>query len=145
MDLSRLKWPLIILAVVGIGWLASSGGVNWMVTNYTRATPDQDVKRDITDEAGLTRVGGYLMCLFKYQKAEYVMNLALQRYGTNGKNHHYNRYRIAKCLEKQGRFQESYKILSELEAYNARQYDDRIPDAKVLRTRAAKLKAVNNL
>jgi DNA phosphorothioation-dependent restriction protein DptG len=145
MDLSGLKWPVIIIVVVAIGWLASSGGVNWMVSNFSKATPGQDPKRDITDEAGLSKVGGYLMYLFKYEKAYEVMNLALQRYGNTGKNYWYNKYRMVKCLEKMARYQDAYNILRELEGYNAQQYDDRVPNTDVLRARAAKLKEVNGL
>ncbi len=143
MDLSGLKWPLIILVVVGVGWLASSGGVNYMVTSFTKATPGADAAKDATDEAGLTRVGGYLMYLLRYEKAAGVMQLAIDRYGTTGKNYWYNQYRIAKCLEKMGQPQMGYNVLQELIAADARQYDDRIPNLDVLRARASKLKEVN--
>jgi tetratricopeptide (TPR) repeat protein len=145
MDLSGLKWPLIILVVVAIGWLASSGGVNYMVTSFTKAAPGADAAKDATDEAGLSKVGGYLMYLLRYEKAAAVMDMAVQRYGTNGKNYYYNQYRIAKCLEKTGRMQESYNILNDLMNLDAKQYDDRIPNRDVLAARAAKLKEVNNL
>ena len=58
MDLSGLKWPIIIAAVVGIGWLATSGGINWMVGNFTKATPGIDEQQDKVAEVGLSRVGG---------------------------------------------------------------------------------------
>ena len=145
MDLSGLKWPAIILAVVAVCWLGSSGGVNYMVSKYTKATPGQDAARDKTDEAGLTRVGGYLMFLSNYGKAAAVMDLAVQRYSTNGANYYYNQFRLARCLEKLGRMQESYNILSDLTDIDAKQYDDRIPNQDVLRTRASQLKEVNNL
>ena len=145
MDLSGLKWPAIILVVVAVGWLASSGGVNYMVTSFTKAVPGQDAARDATDEAGLTKVGGYLMYLLRYEKALEVMNTAVARYGTQGKNYYYNQYRMAKCLEKLGRMQESYNILRDLTDIDATKYDERVPNADVLRARAAKLKEVNNL
>ena len=145
MDLSGLKWPAIILVVVAVGWLASSGGVNYMVTNFTKSAPGADAAKDKTDEAGLTKVGGYLMYLLRYEKAAEVMNLSIARYGTNGKNYYYNQYRVAKCLEKQGHMQESYNILRDLTDIDARQYDDRIPNRDVLAARALKLKEVNNL
>ncbi len=145
MDLSGLKWPAIILVVVAVGWLASSGGVNYMVTNFTKAVPGANAAKDQTDEAGLSKVGGYLMYLLRYEKAAEVMNLSITRYGTTGKNYYYNEYRIAKCLEKMGRMQESYNILNALMNADARQYDDRVPNRDVLAARAAKLKEVNNL
>ena len=145
MDLSGLKWPAIILVVVAVGWLATSGGVNYMVNNYTKATPGQDAARDKADEAGLSRVGGYLFVLLRYEKAAAVMNAAVQRYGTGGANYYYNLYRIAKCLEKTDRMQESYNILRNLTDIDAKQYDDRIPNRDVLAAQATKLKEVNNL
>ena len=145
MDLSGLKWPAIILVVVAIGWLATSGGVNFMVDKCTKAAPGQDVARDKADEAGLTHVGGYLFVLLRYERAATVMNLAIQRYGTNGANYYYNLYRIAKCLEKMDRMQDSYNILRNLTDIDAKQFDDRIPNRDVLAARATKLKEVNNL
>ncbi len=145
MDLSGLKWPLIILVIVVIGWLGSSGGVNYMVNNFTKATPGADAQRDKVDEAGLTRVAGYLMMLLRWERSKDVLETVINRYGNTGANYWYNMYRLAKCYEKLGRYQEAYNILRDLAQLNAHQYDDRVPEFDNLNLRANKLKEVHNL
>jgi len=145
MDLSGLKWPLIILVIVAIGWLGSSGGVNYMVNNFTKAPPGVDAQRDKVDEAGLTRVAGYLMMLLRWERSKDVLETVINRYGNNGANYWYNMYRLAKCYEKLGRYQEAYNILRDLAQLNAHQYDDRVPEFDNLNLRANKLKEVHNL
>ncbi|HDP34578.1 MAG TPA: hypothetical protein ENN29_05655 [Candidatus Hydrogenedentes bacterium] len=145
MDLSGLKWPLIIVVIVGIAFLASSPGVNYMVNNFTKAAPGQDPERDRIDEAGLTRVGGYLMYLWHYERAMAVMQMAIDRYGPEGANYWYNKYRIARCLDRLHRYKASYDVLQELINVEASQYDNRVPGNDNLRARAAKLKEVHEL
>jgi len=145
MDLSGLKWPIIIVVIVAIGWLMTSGGVNWMVGNFTKATPGQDAARDKTDEAGLSRVGGYLLVLWRWEKAAKVMETSIDRYGTNGANYWYNLYRLATCYDRLERYQDSYDTLQDLIAANAHQYDERVPNNDNLSLRASKLKEVNEL
>ncbi|HOK10238.1 MAG TPA: hypothetical protein PLT82_11695 [Candidatus Hydrogenedens sp.] len=145
MDLSGLKWPLIILIIVGVGWLASSGGVNYMIKNFTKAVPGQDAQRDKIDEAGLTRVAGYLMMLLRWERAKDVLELTIQRYGNSGANYWYNMYRLSKCYEKLERYQEAYNILRDLAQLNAHQYDERVPEFDNLNLRASKLKEVHDL
>lgn len=145
MDLSGLKWPLIIVIIVGIGFLASSPGVNWMVTRYTQATPGQDVDRDRRDEAGLSRIAGYLLYQWRYEKALETMQTAVNRYGTAGANYWNNLYRMAKCMEKLNRMQESYTLLQELISANAHEIDKRVAENENLQLRATKLKEVHNL
>ena len=145
MDLSGLKWPLIILIVIGIGWLLSSGGVNYMINNFTEATPGEDLERDKIDEAGLTRVGGYLLMLWRYEKAAQVFRTAINRYGEDGANYWYNIYRLAKCLDRMDQYQKSYNRLQELIKANASQYDDRVPNNDNLSLRAQKLKEIHEL
>ena len=145
MDLSGLKWPIIIAVIVGIGWLLSSGGVNFMINNFTKATPGQDVERDKTDEAGLTRVASYLMYLWRYEKAASVMQTAIDRYGENGANYWYNTYRLARCADRLGHYQESHDILQFLIQNNVSKYDDRVPENDNLSLRASKLKEVHEL
>lgn len=145
MDLSGLKWPIIILLIIGIAWLASSSGVNYMVRNFTKSVPGQDAQRDKVDEAGLTRVAGYLMFLLRWEYAKNVLELCIQRYGDKGANYWYNMYRLAKCYEKLGRYQEAYNILKDLAQINAHQYDSRVPEPENLSLRAGKLKEVHEL
>lgn len=145
MDLSRFKWPLIIVAVCFVIWLGTSGGVNYMVGNFTKATVGQDAARDKTDEAGLTRVAGFLLYTFRYEGANQVMQMAIERYGEDGANYWFNVYRTAKCYEKFGDYQRSYDILQELIAANASTLDDRVPNNDNLTLRANKLKEVHEL
>ncbi len=145
MDLSGLKWPIIIAVIVGIGWLGSGPGINWMIKNFTKAVVGQNAERDKTDEAGLTRVSGYLLMLWKYEKAKNVMEICMNRYGPSAPNYWYNVYRRAKCYEKLGNFQQAYKILKRLESESAEQYHDSVPTNDALRLRAQKLKEVHEL
>lgn len=145
MDLSRLKWPIIIIVVLGVGWLGSSAGVSYMVNKFTAAAPGQDAAQDKVDEAGLSRVGGYLLMTFRYAQAATVYQLAIDRYGTNGVNYWNNQYSLARCLEHMNRFQDSYNILQMLISNSAHNYDPRVPVDDNLRLRAAKLKEVHEL
>lgn len=127
MDLSGLKWPAIILVVAIVGWLLSSGGVNWMIGNFSKSTVGQDAKRDIRDEAGLSRVGGFLYSTWRWEKAAYVFDLARSRYSTTGKNYYYNTYRLARCYDRLKRYQETVNLYRELSGVEAHSIDRRVP------------------
>lgn len=143
MDLSGLKWPIIIIVIVGIGWLLSSGGVDWMVKNATKAAPGEDAARDAKDEARLSSLAGYQIILWRYRKAANIMNMALSRYGTEGKNYWYNEFRLAKCYEKMGRTQEAYAQLQKCIRVDASQYHEKVPNNDNLSLRAAKLREMH--
>ena len=145
MDLSGLKWPLIIVIVVGIGWLGSSGGVEWMIKQSIKATPGADATQDVRDEARLSKVGGYVLTLWRYEKAAEVFQMCFDRYGTSGANYWYNRYRLVKCLEKMEDYQGAYNVLKELLAAQAWTYDKRVPEFDNLNLRASKLKELYEL
>ncbi len=145
MDLSGLKWPLIIVIIIAIGWLASSGGVNFMYKNFTKAVPGQNATQDKADEAGLTRLGGYLLKLFRYEKAAQMMRTAIDRYGTDGANYWYNCYRMSQCYYRMEMYQQDYDILTMLMAENAHEKDDRVPNNDNLRLQASKLKEMHEL
>lgn len=138
MDLSGLKWPIIILVVVGVGWLLSSGGVNYMFKQFTQAEVGQDPKRDKFDEKGLSWLGGYLLRTWRYEKALQVLAIAIDRY-PNGKNVWYNKYRMVKCAEKLDKFALAVELLEELIRKNAHEIDPRVPVYDNLRLRADKL------
>ncbi len=145
MDLSGLKWPAIFVVVVAVIWLGTSGGVSFMVDNFVKATPGENPGRDKSDEAGLTRVAGFLVMTFRYEWALEVSELAIERYGQTGANYWNNKHRISRCYEKLEDYQKSYTILQELMAANAHDIDDRVPDNENLRLRAEKLKEVHEL
>lgn len=142
MDLSRLKWPLIIIIVVGLGWLMTEGGVNFMRNKFTApitsTNADEIAKKEEFNEAGLSRLGGFLLKTFRYQKAEEVFLDAVTLY-PNGKNFYYNWYRIAKCAEKRGGYAEARNILEDLMAEDAHSVDKNVPPFDALRLRADKL------
>jgi hypothetical protein len=139
MDLSGLKWPLIIVVVVAIGWLGSSGGINWMISQSTDAVPGADATQDARDEQRLTSVAGYLLTLWRYEKAAEVMLLSIDRYGEAGKNYWYNYYRMAKCYEKMGRPGEAVNTLMEVMRQRPQITDDRVPGWDNLKLRATKI------
>jgi len=144
MDLSGLKWPIIIVVVVFVGWLFTSGGVNWMVGQATKADVGADAAKDARDEAMLSRIGGYLIYLWRYEKAAEVLTLSIERY-PNGANVLHNYYRLVTCYERQDMNQRAHNILQELIAAQAWNFDDRIPGQDNLSLRAAKLKEVHGL
>ena len=127
MDLSGLKWPIIIVAVVALGWLFTSGGTDWLIKNATTATPGVDAAKDVSDEAMLTRVGGYVMKLWKYEKAMECFNLARDRYGETGANYWYNTYRLVRCYERMGDPKTAVDILTYLIDSGANALDPRVP------------------
>ena len=145
MDLSGLKWPLIIVVVVGIGWLASSGGVAWMESNFTKSTVGADPERDKLDEKGLSRLATYVIYLWKYEKAEELMNTAIDRYGETGENYWFNLYRISTCDERLGKWQEAADGLQFLIDNTASEKDSRIPENDNLSLKLGKLREVHEL
>ena len=145
MDLSGLKWPLIIVVLVAVGWLASSGGVSWMQNNFTKATPGTDLERDKIDEAGLSRLATYVLYLWKYEKAKEILTLSVDRYGEAGANYWFNVYRISTCNERLGNYQEAVDDLQYLMDNEASTKDDRVPERDNLSLKAEKIKSVNEL
>ena len=149
MELSRLKWPIIIVVVVGIGWLLTSPGVDYMHRKFTQ-DPGDDAQKAKAYDAGLSRLGGYLMMTFQFGKAETVLHDALLLYGPNGQfgvgeNHYFNYYRLATVKEHLNKIRESVDILGDLMDVNARQYDVRVPEIDVLNLRRNKLIEMHEL
>lgn len=145
MDLSRLKWPLIIVALAGIGWLGTSGGVGWMYDTYTEATPGVDPKRDQRDEAGLSRIGGYTFHLWQWEKAIDILETAIERYGEVGANYWFNLERLSTCYDRIGEYQVSYDLLQVLIRARAHELDERVSHNDNLKLRAEKLKEMYDL
>jgi tetratricopeptide (TPR) repeat protein len=144
MDLSRLKWPLIVALVVGAGWLLSEGGVNYMHKKFTSAAAGQDANLDEMNEQGLTRLGSFLLKTFRYEKALVVMEDAVHLY-PDGANALFNEYRMAKCAEKIGDYQRSVDILGHLMDIEASTLDARVPSNNHLNLRRAKLLETHEL
>jgi tetratricopeptide (TPR) repeat protein len=143
MDLSFLKWPIIIVVVVGGGWLLTSGGVNFMYNKFTATPPGSDAKQDVVDEAGLSKLGGYCLKTFQYEKAMRMFNTACDRF-PQGANFYYNKYRMAKCAEKMEDYPQAVALLRGLMQVNASTIDDRVPINDNLKARSDKLEALDN-
>ncbi|MCP4642757.1 MAG: hypothetical protein GY851_20085 [bacterium] len=144
MDLSKLKWPLII-GVVALGiFLISDPGVNWIHQRYLSYTPGVDVSKNEANEAGLSRLGGFLLKTFRYEKAQTVFNDALRLY-PEGETRYYNLYRKAKCAEKLNNITESVRLLRQLQKMDAHSLDERVPEPANLKLRADKLMEMNDL
>ncbi|HOF38860.1 MAG TPA: hypothetical protein PLD73_02215 [Candidatus Hydrogenedentes bacterium] len=144
MDLSRFKWPIIILVVIGVFWLFSSAGINFMHKKFTSVPPDRDAKVDQANEKGLSALGGLLIKTFRYEKGFEVLNDASRLY-PQGANFWYNQYRMAKCLEKMDRISEALKLLDNLYVNDIHALDNRVPPRDVLKLRIDKLQEVHGL
>lgn len=145
MDLSGLKWPLIIVVIVGGGWLATSGGLRWMYGNFTAAAPGVDLQQDLRDEAGLTKIGGYTFFLWKWEQTIYILETAISRYGEEAPNYWFNLERLSTCYERIGDYQSSFDILQQLMNANAHEIDERVANFDNLNLRASKLKEMYEL
>ena len=142
MDLSRLKWPLIIIVVGLLGWLLTEGGTNWMYGRFTQTAPGTDAKLDEVNEQGLSQLGGFLFKTFRYAKAAEVFEEQMKRF-PNGKNYMWTLFRMAKIDEKQGNPKEAVAKLQWLMQQKANEKDDRIPGKDMLQLRIDKLNEVN--
>ncbi len=149
MDLSWLKWPLILLLVGGVIWLLSEGGVNWMYGQYTKGPVGEDPAVDKRNEAGLNMLGGYMLTTFRYGKAEEILSTAVQRYNLQTTQGLYwqNLLRLSRAVERQGDYARALDMLREIEAAQraGQIQDERIPDAATLKLRADKLMETHEL
>lgn len=143
MDLSWAKFPIIILVIFGIGWLVSSGGVNYMHKKFS-VEASEDEKQNELNEAGLTRLASFLMKTLRYTKGAEVLEDAITLY-PQGKNALFNQYRLAKAYEKQTRYPEAIALLVSLVGMNANQYDDRIAPNDAIKLRVDKLRETHEL
>ena len=144
MDMTFLKWPLIILIVGGGGWLLNEGGVNYMYDKFSTGSIGEDVERDAFNEAGLNRLGWYSMMTFRYEKAATMYETSVELY-PNGANVWMAYYNLARAYQKMARFQEAVNILGMLRYEDADQYDERVPDVQTLTYRIDTLVEVNQL
>lgn len=144
MDLSFLKWPVIIGVVVFVGWMMSSGGVNYFYKNYASAETGVDDKEDVRNEAGLSRIGGYSFMLFKYNQALGIFDFTVQKY-PNGKNVWYNMYRMVRCAEKLEDYKKAKVLLDALINMDAHALDERVPVTENLKLRKEKLVEIYGL
>jgi tetratricopeptide (TPR) repeat protein len=144
MDLSRLKWPLAIAIVVGVVWLGTSSGVGWMESKFSQGEPGKDATVDARNEIGLSRVAGFLLKTFRYDRAEQVLEKTIARY-PSGSEYWYNTYRLAKAKEKLGKYDEAVQLLGTLIEADAHSIDDRVANSDILTARREKLIEVHEL
>lgn len=144
MDVSKIVWPIVIVAVIGVCWLLTSSGVNYMFERFTSAVPGEDADKDESYEAGLTRLGGFLVRTFRNEKANEVLLAAVERY-PNGENVWYNYLRLARCAQRMDEIERSVSYLSLLIENDATQYDDRIPNSEILTVRRQLLMEMHGL
>lgn len=142
MDLTWLKWLVIILVVLGVGWLFTSGGVNYMEKKFSQ--PPADETAALANEAGLSKLGGFLLKTFRYDRARQVFEKATNTY-PDGANALYNYYRLVKCYEKLGQYQDAADTLAYLSSIDAHSMDKRVPESSNLDLRRAKLIEVHEL
>ncbi len=143
MDLSKLKWPLIVAAIAGIIWLTTDPGVDYLYRRYS-GDPGGDPERAERNEAALSRLAGFLMATLRFQRAEYVLEDVLHMY-PEGKNGTYNLYRLSRVKGKLHKYEEAVKILDALVEQNAHAIDERVPENSVLQYRRTTLVEVHDL
>ncbi len=144
MDLSKLKWVVIILVVFGGGWLVTSGGISYMYNRATSDTPGANAKNDKVNEATLTRYGGFLLSTFRYEQSKKFYSAAVQRYPA-GANRYWTRYQLARVHEKLDENEEAINLLLGLWEEDAIQYDKRVANKDELKLRIQKLIEVNQI
>jgi tetratricopeptide (TPR) repeat protein len=115
-----------------------------MYSKFTASTPGVDAEQDKVDEAGLSKLGGYTLMLWQYEKAANIFETAIDRY-PNGANAYYNLYRLATCYDRMERYPEAVDALDTLMAHEAWTVDDRVPEFDNLNLKAAKLRGVHEI
>jgi len=144
MDLSRFKWPLILAAVFLLGWLLTNPGVSFVHQRLRDRPVGESAEADKATEAGLTRLGWFLIRTFRYKKAQEVLDDAIDLY-PEGENVLLNYYRLAKVEEKLGNYVESVRILRYLEDIDAHSMNSDVPESSNLKLRADKIMELHDL
>lgn len=144
MDLSWVKWPVIIIVVGTIGFLFSSPGINYMYDRALQGPVGEDEDADRRNEATISRLAGLLLVTFRYERAAEMYETATDRY-PDGKNAWWNFYQLARCLEKMDEIEDAVDILVMLRDEDADQYDERVPSVRELEGRIQKLVEINEL
>jgi hypothetical protein len=145
MDLSKIIWVVVIVALVGGGWLLTGSGMDRAYKESTKNLPGTFPEQDIIDEAILSKYAGYNMTLTRHQEAKKFYTAAVERYGVAGKNYWWNLYQIAQIEQKAGNDQIALDILYELWKQDGDQYDERVPGRDTLKLRIAKILELNQI
>jgi tetratricopeptide (TPR) repeat protein len=142
MDLTWLKWVVIVVVVGGGIWIFTSGGIGFMESKFSRPASTPEAER--VNEAGLSKLGGFLLMTIRYDRAGDVFEKAVGHYPQRA-NVYYNYYRLVKCYEKTGRYQRAADVLGDLARLNAHALDERVPESSNLEFRRNRLIEVHEL
>ena len=145
MDMSKIVWLVVIVAIVGGGWLLTGSGMDKMYENATSSMPGNDPEKDKVDEATLSKYAQYNLTLFRYEKAKQFYTAALERYGTNGANYWWNVYQLARVEEKLENYPDTIELLYLLWVNDGDQFDERVPNRDTLQRRITTLCEVNDI
>lgn len=145
MDLSKVVWLVVIVAIGGGVWLFTDGGMNKMYEQSTKSLVGNNPEQDVIDEAALSKYGDTLLTTFRYEKAKKFYTAAIERYGANGRNYWINLEHLARCEEKLGNELQTINILHQLWVQDGDSYDERVSSRLQLKPRITKLIELNGL
>lgn len=156
MDLSGLKWPIIIVVVALLGWLVSSGGQTWMETRLLEYKVSENEDLNKANEQALTNLGNVFIKTMQRERGIRVLMNSIERYGEDGKNYYLNIYRCSRAHETLGdatanrekqieHYTKALQMLRYLIENNAHDIDAEIPETDVLRLRATDIAENNQL
>lgn len=156
MDLSGLKWPIIIVVVALMGWLVSSGGQTWMENRLLDYKVSENEDLNKANEQALSNLGGFFIKTMQYERGIRVLMNSIERYGEDGKNYYFNINRCSRTHEAIGdstanrekqieHYTKALQMLKFLIENNAHAIDERVPETDVLRLRATDIAENNQL
>ena len=144
----NLAKPLMLIVFLALGfgiYMMTGPGVDKAYKEATAAMPGNDPERDKIDEEVLSKYGGYMMNMMRYEKAKEFYMAAVERYGVNGKNFWYNQFQIAQIDEELGNYKEAITRFHMLWQQDGDSNDERVPNRDMLKGRTVKLIEVNGL
>lgn len=144
MDLSKLVWLIVIVAVVGGGWLLTTGGMEKVYTNATDDLIGNDPEQDIKDEAILSKYGGFQQTLFRFDNAKRFYTAAIE-HGPEAENYWANLHQLGRCEEELGNEATAIDIYYDLWQEDASQYDNRVPARDALKSKIERLIGLNDM
>jgi len=99
MDMTKIVWAVVVVVILGGGWLFTTGGMNKAYEQATKNLVGNNPEQDVIDEAVLSKYGGYNLSLFRYEQAKRFYSTSINRYGPTGKNYWWNLQQLALCEE----------------------------------------------
>ena len=145
MDMSKIVWLVVIVAIVGGGWLLTGSGMNKMYENATSSMPGNAPEQDAKDEATLSKYGAFNLKLFRYDEARKFYTTSIDRYGTNGKNYWWNVFQLARVEQKTKNYAATIDWLYLLWVNDANQFDKRVANRDILQGRITRLCEVHEI